>query len=58
MSKQKKNYLSYFGPENKNTIFLSTTVPEGVEDLISSMKTNKASGPNSEPTNMLKLFKK
>ena len=28
------------------TIFLSLTVPEDVEDL-SSMRTNKASGPNS-----------
>ena len=40
------------------TIFLSPTVPEDVEDLISSMKTNKTSGPNSIPTNILKLFKK
>ena len=58
MSKQKKPHLSHLGPENINTIFLSPTVPEDVEDLISSMKTNKASGPNSIPTNILKLFKK
>ena len=54
----KKTQLSYLGPENKNTIFLSPTVPEDVEYLISSMKKNKASGPNSIPTNILKLFKK
>ena len=37
---------------------LSPTLPEDIEDLISSMKTNKASGPNSIPTKILKLFKK
>ena len=56
--KAKKTHLSYLGPETKNTIFLSPTVPEDVEDLISSMKTNKASGSNSIPTNISKLFKK
>ena len=56
--KAKKTHLSYVGPGNKNTIFLSLTVPEDVEDLISLMKTIKASGPNSIPTNILKLFKK
>ena len=39
-------------------ISLSPAVPEDVEDLINSMKTNKASGPNSIPTDILKLFKK
>ena len=39
--KAKKTYLSYLGPENKNTIFLSPIVTEDVEDLIRSMKTNK-----------------
>ena len=42
----------------KTTIFLSPTVPEDIEGLVSSVKTNKASGPNSIPTNILKLFKK
>ena len=55
--KTKKTHLSYLGRENKNTIFLSPTVPEDLEDLISSMKTKKESGPNSIPTNILKLFK-
>ena len=54
--KAKKTHLSYLGPENKN--FFSPTVAEDVEDLISSMKTNKASNPISIPTNILKLFKK
>ena len=56
--KAKKTHLSYLGPENKNTVFLSTTVPEDVEEIKGSVKTNKASGPNSIPTNILKIFKK
>ena len=54
----KKPHLSYLGSEIGNTIFLSPAVTEDVEDLISSMKTNEASGPNSIPTNIQKLFKK
>ena len=54
----KKTHLSYLDSENNNTIFLSPTLPQDIEDLISSMKTNKATGPNSVPTKILKLFKK
>ena len=42
--KSKKTHLSYLGPENNNTIFLSPTLLEDIEGLIKSMKTNKASG--------------
>ena len=56
--KPKQTHLSYLGPENNNTIFLSPTLPEDIEDLISSMKKNKAIGPNSVPIKILKLFKK
>ena len=56
--KHTHTYLSYLGHENSNTFFLFPTLPEDTEDLISSMKTNKASGPNSIPTKILKLFKK
>ena len=56
--RSKKTHLSYLGPENNNTIFLSPTLPEDIEGRIKSMKTNKASGPNSIPTKILKLFKK
>ena len=55
---QKKPHLSYLGPENNNTIFLSLTLPEDIEGLIKSIKTNKASGSNSIPTKIFKLFKK
>ena len=56
--KSKKTHLSYLGPENSNTIFLSPTLPEDIEDLIKSIKTNKASGPSSILTKIFKLFKK
>ena len=56
--KSKKTHLSYLGHENSNTIFFSPTLPDDIEDLISSMKTNRASGPNSIATKILKLFKK
>ena len=47
----------YLGPENKN-IFLFPTEPEDIEDVISSMKTNKAVDPNSISINILKLSRK
>ena len=53
----KQTHLSYLGCENNNKIFLSPTLPEDTEELISSMKTNKTSSPNSIPTKILKLFK-
>ena len=53
-----KKHLCYLGPENYNTILLSPTLPEDIEGLIKPMKTNKASGPNSIPIKILKLFKK
>ena len=44
--------------ENNNIIFLCPTVPEDKEDLISSTKSNTASGPNNIPNNIFKVFKK
>ena len=58
VNSKKKKTFTYLGPENINTIFLSPTLPEDIEDLIKSMKTNKARGPNSTLTKILKLFKK
>ena len=39
IAKSKKTHLSYLGPENNNTIFLSPTLPKYFESLIKSMKT-------------------
>ena len=37
--KKERKHLSYLSPENSNTIFLSSTLPEDIEDLITLMKT-------------------
>ena len=58
LSSQQKTHLSYLGPNNNNTIVVSPNLPEDIKDLITSMKKSKASGPNSIPTKILKLFKK
>ena len=54
--KQKKRTYPYLGSENNNTIFLSPTLPEDIEDLISSLETTKASGPNSVTTKIFSNF--
>ena len=66
--KIKKYKNIYFPKSKKSLIFFALktvtqfpflkTLPQVIEDLINSMKTNKASGPNSIPTKILKLFKK
>ena len=60
IAKAKKTHLLHCGQENKNTILLSPAIHEDVQYLISSMKTNKAIGPNRFQigSNILKLFKK
>ena len=56
---QKTIHLSYPGPEDNNSIiFLSLTVPEDIEGLMYSTKTNKASFPNSIPPSTFQLFQK
>ena len=56
--KPKQPQLLHLDPEKNNTICLSPTVPEDIEELTSSTKSSKASCPNSIPTNICKLFKK
>ena len=56
LSSQKKNTLILL--YSNNTIFLSSTLAEDIEDLTSLMKINKTSDPNSIPTKIMKLFKK
>ena len=54
--KQKKNikylhkhFSDYLSNENNNTIFLQPTDKEEIANIISSLNSNKASGPNSIP---------
>ena len=55
--KAKKLFSHYHGQTTDETIFLSPTTPAEVESLINCIKSNKAIGPNSIPTKILKEFK-
>ena len=55
--KAKKPFPHYLGQITDETIFLSPTTPADIESLINCIKPNKAIGPNSIPTKILKEFK-
>ena len=55
--KAKKPFSHYLGQITDETIFLSPTTPADIESLIIYIKPNKAIGPNSIPTKILKEFK-
>ena len=42
-----KHFLDYLANENGNTIFLRPTNKEEIANIISSLNSNKVSGPNS-----------
>ena len=44
-----KHFLDYLSNENSSTIFLQPTDQEEIANIISSLNSNKASGPNSIP---------
>ena len=49
------NYKDYLGNSVTNSFFLKPTNEEKVNSIIKQMKTNKAIGPSSIPTKMLKM---
>ena len=53
----KKPISDYLGQTTDETIFLSPTTPADIGSLINYVKANKAIGPNSIPTKILKEFK-
>ena len=55
--KAKKLFSNYLGQITDKTIFLYPTTPADRESLINCIKPNKAIGPHSIPTKMLKEFK-
>ena len=55
--KAKRSFSHYLGQITDETIFLSPTTPADIESLINCIKPNKAIGPNSIPTKILKEFK-
>ena len=54
----KKVFKQYLGDPSPDTFFLNQTNPKEVELKISSLKNNKANGPNSLPTKIMKECKK
>ena len=52
-----KNFSDYLSSETSSTIFLQTTDKEEIANIISSLNSNKASGPNSIPYRILFLLK-
>ena len=53
-----KGYLlDYLSNESSTTIFLQPTYKEEITNIISSLNSNKASGPNSIPYRILSLLK-
>ena len=55
--KAEKLFSHYLGQTNDETIFLSLTFVADTECLINCIKPNKAIGPNSIPTKILREFK-
>ena len=53
-----KHFSDYLSNENSGTIFLQPTDKEEIANMISSLNSNKASGPNSVPYRILFLLKK
>ena len=52
-----KHFSDYLANENGNSIFLEATDKEEIANIISSLNSNKASGPNSIPYRILLLLK-
>ena len=52
-----KHSLDYLSNETISTIFLQPTDKEEIANIISSLNSNKASGPNSIPYRILFLLK-
>ena len=53
-----KKFSDFLSNETSSTIFRQTTDKEEIADIISSLNSNKASGPNSIPYRILFLLKK
>ena len=52
-----KNFSDFLKDKNQNSFFLSPTNKYEIQNVISSLNSNKSVGPNSMPTRILKLLK-
>ena len=53
----RKHFSDYLSNETSSTIFLQPNDEDKIADIISSLNSNKASGPNSVPYRILFLLK-
>ena len=51
-----KHFSDYLNNPNNNSLFLKPTTENEIKGLISALDPQKATGPNSVPTNILKLI--
>ena len=58
IKQSKKDFKQYLGDPSPGTFFLNQTNPQEAELKIRSLKNNKANGPNSLPTKIMKGCKK
>ena len=54
----KTKYQDFLDNPSIDSFFLTTTDPQEIKSTINSLKNNKATGPNSIPTKLLKTFVK
>lgn len=52
-----KSFDSYLKSSNENSFFLSPTIKEDVEDILSTLKINKAADPGTFVTRILEDYK-
>ena len=57
ISSSNKNPLDYLSVPSPDSFFISPTTAMEIQDMINSLKNNKASGPFSIPSKLLKLIK-
>ena len=53
----RKHFSNFLKDKNQNSFFLSPTTKYEIQNIISSLNSNKSVGPNSIPTRILKLLK-
>ena len=56
ISKTKKSPMSFLKNPNNHSIFFYATSSEEILNIIQSLDNNKSNGPNSIPTNIIKLI--
>ena len=53
-----KHFSDFLSEPLQSNIFLTPTLPDEIQEIIKSLNSKKATGPNSIPTKILKVFSK